>query len=124
MNRIRDLVHRWRARWELDGLPPGELDRMLADVGISQAELAAVSDGGAHVERLLPAMLEMNGLEPEELRRELGLLYRDLQRVCSNCQDVRRCSRLMADGAPLAELTEICPNAETMADLAHPRPAD
>ncbi len=124
MNVIRDLIHRWRARWELDGLAPDELDRMLAEVGISQAELAAMPDGGEHVERLLPAMLAMNGLEPEELRRELGLLYRDLQRVCSTCHDVRRCGRLLAEGAPLAELTEICPNAGTMASLTRDRSSE
>jgi len=118
MNRIRDLIHRWRSRWELDGLPSEELDRMLAEVGITQAELAASSDGGEHVARLLPAMLEMNGLDSEEIRRELGLLYRDLQRVCGACHDVRRCAKLMDDGAPLDQLTEICPNAGTMASIA------
>lgn len=121
MNRIRDLIHRWRARWELDGLPPGELDRMLAEVGLTPAELDALPDGGEHVARLLPAMLELNGLDSQELSRRLGLLYRDLQRVCSTCTDVGRCSKLMDEGAPLHQLTEICPNAEAMASLARDR---
>lgn len=122
MKSLLDVIRRWRARWELDHMVPEELDRMLSEVGLTTADLAA-SDGGAHVERLLPAMLTLEGLEAEEVRRELGLLFRDLQRVCGACRDVGRCNHLMAEGAPVESLREICPNAATMAALVAERPS-
>jgi hypothetical protein len=117
MTGIIEVIRRWRDRWELDRTVPEELDRMLHEVGLTHHDLAAAADGGEHVARLLPAMLALNGLEAEEVRRELGLLFRDLERVCNGCREVKRCSHLMEEGAPVGQLTEICPNAATMASL-------
>ncbi|WP_333825273.1 hypothetical protein [Pinisolibacter sp.] len=118
MTGILDVIRRWRDRWELDRTVPEELDRMLSEVGMTHHDLAAAADGGEHVARLLPAMLALNGIEAEEVRRELGLLFRDLERVCNNCREVKRCRHLMDEGAPVDQLAEICPNAATMASLA------
>lgn len=118
MTGIIDVIRRWRDRWELERTVPEELDRMLHEAGMTHHDLAAAADGGDHVGRLLPAMLKLNGIEAEEVRRELGLLFRDLQRVCNGCHEVKRCSHLMEEGAPVDRLAEICPNAATMASLA------
>lgn len=118
MTGILDVIRRWRDRWDLDRTVPEELDRMLSEVGMTHHDLVAAADGGEHVARLLPAMLALNGIEAEEVRRELGLLFRDLERVCNNCHEVKRCRHLMDEGAPVEQLAEICPNAATMASLA------
>ncbi len=117
MTGIIEIIRRWRERWELDRTVPEELDRMLSEVGLTPHDLTAAADGGEHVGRLLPAMLALNGLEADEVRRELGLLFHDLQRVCNGCTEVKRCSHLMEEGAPVERLAEICPNAATMASL-------
>ena len=117
MTGIIDVIRRWRDRWELDHTVPEELDRMLHEVGLTHHDLAAAADGGEHVARLLPAMLALNGIEADAVRHELGMLFRDLERVCNNCREVRRCSHLMEENAPVERLAEICPNAATMASL-------
>ena len=124
MKSIIDVIRRWRERWELEHVVPEELDRMLEECGLTLTDLATCVDGGEHVDRLLPAMLELHGLHADEIRRELGHLFQDLQRVCGGCQEAHQCKHLFAEGASLDSLTAICPNAATMAGLEPELPED
>jgi hypothetical protein len=117
-----EMIAAWRERQalrsELAGLPPGELDRVLADALLSRSDLATLLGTDGHVERLLPQVMERFGIDPDGLGREGALVMHDLQRVCGACGDVRHCRHLLAEGGSAERFAAFCPNAETLRDLA------
>lgn len=108
---------RWARMAELQMLPPGELERVASDFGVSSTELlsAASRPDGDH--QLLDLRLAALGLEPSQIEKLSPLLLRDLRRTCASCPEQQQCKDDMAL-SPLAPGWEsYCPNSGTLRTL-------
>ena len=122
LGRTLDWWHETRERWaqlaELRDLPPAELERVAADVGVSAAELMELSTRPEGTQGLLERRLAALHLDPEEIRKLSPMLLRDLQRTCGGCTERQRCRDDMAV-SPLAPGWEsYCPNSGTLRTLS------
>jgi hypothetical protein len=120
--RGRQTLNRWRAAEELAACPAGELRRIAAEVGVSGADLRQLCRNPVGPSDLLPQRLNLLGLDANYLQQEMPLLFRDLARVCANCQASRRCGRDLAHGDVETGMDTYCLNAATLDALALNRP--
>jgi hypothetical protein len=85
----------------------GELDLILADAGLTRAQVDVLIAGSPDARRQLMAMLERLGIAakaiPAATMREMGW-------TCTTCTDKRRCREWLADGKE-GEFRAFCPNA-------------
>lgn len=111
-----DAAIRRELREELAGLGNGDLDRVLADIGINRDELEIVIANAPRSRMLLQSMLRRLDLD-----KRVGLmapeLVRSIERRCATCVKQHECSEWMAAGAPGAAYRSFCPNAETFDNL-------
>ena len=119
---IADGFQRWRTRGrlkrELSRFSEQELDRILADAGLSRSDLDTMLDGGADNHTLMSAMMAHFGAPTgDEVFRYWGAL-RDAERVCTHCSSVKRCRRWLDWGAKNDAPRVFCPNAELFDEMA------
>jgi hypothetical protein len=100
----------------LDNLSDFERERLLRDVGLAEADLRGLFAGRKGAEVLLPQRLQHAGLDPEAIRAEHGGVMRDLERVCSVCQEQKRCTKDLAAHDD-ARVESYCPNTLTIDSL-------
>jgi hypothetical protein len=97
--------------------PPGPLhwDRQCArDLGLSPAELHALAAKGSNAAKELPCLLDALRINIQALTEKEPLVPRDLQRVCSLCDQKRACDRDIAAGTLATNHTRYCANADTV----------
>jgi uncharacterized protein YjiS (DUF1127 family) len=111
---LDDVAMRRELREELAGLGP-DLDRVLADIGISRGEMEALIENASRSRRLLQAMVRrldlggrMAGASPE--------LLRGVERRCATCASQKECSAWIVHGRD-GGYQRFCPNAETFGAL-------
>ena len=122
---VRDgLVGWWRRRRqraaslaELAFLS-GEAERIASDAGVSVGDLRVLAgkwpDAADPVERRMAAL----GIDATQVEETQPAVMRDLQRVCSMCDEKRMCTHdLNRDPADPA-WRDYCPNAETLGTLS------
>jgi hypothetical protein len=116
LNDIGGAIGRWtrgmraraQLRRELTALEEnGELDAVLADAGLTRAQVGTLIDANPESAELLMAMLERLRIAsttiPLATMREMGW-------TCATCTDKRRCREWLAKGEE-TEFRAFCPNA-------------
>ena len=84
------------------------------DLRISPDELDRLVQAGPHSADEMPKMLKALGIDVADLARVEPLLVRDMQRVCSLCQDKAHCHGELAEGTAAQHYRDYCPNAPTI----------
>jgi len=116
-DRIGEWWKRWRDRRavlaSLDRCGRGEVERMAWDLGIGGNDLRVLAGKWPDGATLLERRIEAQGLVQTEIERIEPQVMRDLQRVCSICDNKRACEHdLDRDpGSPVWK--DYCPNADT-----------
>lgn len=118
LHTLADWLRRRRERDELDALDADQRDRVAQDLGVSASELDYLVRE-SHDPVQLPQMLKALGIDESALRRAAPALLRDMQRVCSLCAVSGECRYEIAEGTAALTYPEFCPNADTLAGLAH-----
>jgi uncharacterized protein YjiS (DUF1127 family) len=113
----RDWRETRRQRGELAALTPDEMVGIAADCGVSPADLVDAVKSGRHGADELAQLAEALGLDFEHLK-EAGY-FNDMQRLCSECAEKKRCRRALAKGVASLTYETFCPNADTLAYLEH-----
>lgn len=104
-------------------LPPGEIEAIARDVGMSTGELHELIDRGPEAARLLYERLARLGIEPADIER-LGLgMIRDLERTCSGCGAKGVCEHDMAERPGDDRWKQYCGNSETIDEILATKPA-
>jgi hypothetical protein len=116
------IRERARRSQELANLSRADLDYMASDLGISQADLMDVLPRAADNSFLMDRMMEARGLDPDQVRRSLGALVRDMELVCTRCHASGVCRRDLLNGVADAHCHEYCGNAETMDEILESQP--
>lgn len=113
-NATRD---RWARMAELRDLPPGELDRVACDLGVSSSDLLEVSSHPEGTQGLLERRLAALDLHPDEIAQLSPMLMRDLQRTCTMCEERNRCIDDMKLSPVAPGWESYCPNSGTLRTL-------
>jgi len=111
---------RLQMRHELDGLTGSELESMARDLGVTQADLKDVLPRAADNSLLMDGMMRARGLDPDQVRRKVAALVRDMELTCTRCGAATRCRADLATGRAAEHCHEYCGNAETFDDLQPP----
>ena len=116
------FISRWWRNWranrasvnELEACGADEVAHLARDVGIGASELRVIAAKWPDDAGLLSRRIAELGLDKGEITRVEPQVMRDLQRVCTQCADRRRCANdLDGDGKDPA-WREYCPNAPTL----------
>lgn len=99
---------------EFDRCSPDEIELMAHDAGVSVSELRQLAERSADSASGLPRMMTALGVDGDEVRTREPQVMRDLERLCSGCQDKGRCERDLANGSAPAHYHEYCPNNFTL----------
>jgi hypothetical protein len=107
------LKHR-RDLSEIRRMNRTDFDLIARDLRISSDDLDRLVRVGPHGADELPKMLASLGIDQANLARTEPLLVRDMQRVCSLCRDKAHCHADLADGTSAGHYRDYCPNASTI----------
>lgn len=116
--RALDWIKAYNARQqELGRLSGDDIAIMATDLGMSAADLCDVLPRGTDNTFLMDRMLLARGLDPEEIRRTLTPMLRDLELACTRCAATGRCRRELQAGTAAEHSHDFCANADTIDDL-------
>lgn len=102
---------------ELRGLDPACADQLARDVGVSPYDLHRLSELGPEAADLIYQRLALENLDAQEVERQYPKVMKDLQRVCSVCDDKKRCQHDFENHVAGDDWKSYCPNASTITDL-------
>lgn len=121
---VQDLIDSF-ASWlkhrreinEMRQLDRADFDRIASDLRIAPDDLEELVRHGRHAADELPKMLQQLGISAEGLGRAQPLLLRDMERVCSLCNQKRQCDRDLTEGTAAENYHGYCGNASTLKSL-------
>jgi len=113
------LKHR-RELSEIRQMDRTDFDRIAGDLRISTGDLDRLVHQGPHAADELPQLLKALGIDKERLAQTEPMLLRDMERVCSLCDQKRQCDRDLAAGTSAEHFEEYCLNAPTIEGLGQP----
>jgi hypothetical protein len=118
LNSIADWVTRYREILgrtnDLGQCSRDQVMQIAKDLGVSAIELREIVSKGPHAGDLVQKMLIALDVDPQALAKNNPLIMRDLQRLCINCDDKKRCANELAMGTAVEHFHEFCPNAMTL----------
>jgi Family of unknown function (DUF6455) len=91
-----------------------EVMQIAKDLGVSANELRELVAKGPHAADLVQKMLVALNVDPKAIANSNPLVMRDLQRLCINCNDKKRCASELNKGTAAEHFHEFCPNALTL----------
>jgi hypothetical protein len=118
LGRLLDWLQvRLQAQHEPDGLTASDLELMACDLGVTQADLRDVLPRAEDNSLLMGGMMRARDLNPDQVRRQVAALVRDMELTCTRCSAARQCRRDLAAGTAAEHCHEYCGSAETFDDL-------
>ena len=118
INSIADWVTRYRDAVghtnEFGQCSPDEVRQIAKDLGVPPGELRDIASKGPHAADLVQKMLVALRVDPKALEKSDPVTMRDLQRLCIQCSDKKRCQSELAKGTAADHYHEFCPNALTL----------
>ena len=118
---VIDMFARWlkhrRDIVELCNCGSEEYARIAHDLNVSTGELDELVRRGADAADALPKMMAALHIDSQKIVQVEPMVMRDLQRVCSLCEQKRRCDYEFAAGTATEHYADFCPNASTLKTL-------
>jgi hypothetical protein len=113
---IADWITRYRNSRATDSVlsqcNADEVAKMARDLGVSNAELLALSTKSPESSALLEKLLVALGVEARA-HAQVPVLH-DLQRLCVSCGEKQRCAHELDIGSAAEHFRQYCPNAYTL----------
>ena len=106
---------------ELDACSGAEVERMARDTGIGAGDLRVLAGKWPDSAHLVDRRMAAIGLDAVEIDDTEPATMRDLQRVCSLCDNKRVCEHDLDRSPANAAWRDYCPNPGTLAALS-PQP--
>lgn len=115
---IAQWISRYREarglRDDLMNCSAAEVESMARELKITADELVTLSRKGPNAADLLQKLLVALGVDANGLAHDDPLVMRDLQRLCTTCNDKCRCELDIANGLIADNFRDYCPNAFTL----------
>jgi hypothetical protein len=102
---------------DIQSLAAWELESIVRELNLSQAELDALAIAPASALEALSRRLSHAGLSEDALAATHGDVLRDLRQTCSRCKSRARCARDLRHERR-ATPAKYCPNEQTLRALA------
>ena len=117
-----ELISDWWQSWtgfnpalsDLSCCAQDEVNRIARDIGVSAAELRELATLGPDAADQLLKRMEALKLDPNDVARAEPPTFHDLQRICSLCDNHKRCEQDFASNAAAPAWEDYCPNAVTL----------
>jgi hypothetical protein len=87
------------------------------DLNISTGDLNELVRRGSHATDELPKMMAALDIDRSKVAKVEPMVMRDLERVCSLCEQKRRCAHEFTAGTTVEHYADFCPNASTLETL-------
>lgn len=121
-----EILSQWWRAWtgynpiysDLSCCAQEEVDRIAHDIGVSASELRKLASLGPAAADQLLLRMEGLGLDPDVVARAEPSTFHDLQRICSLCENHKRCDQEFTDRSAGIAWQDYCPNAPTLKVLA------
>jgi len=110
----RNWKRRYAATRELDACGEGEVAHLAHDLGVSACELRTLAGRWPDSADLLRRRMDALGIDAAQVGRREPEVMRDLQRVCGQCADERRCEHDLRHDAGDHSWRTYCPNVGTL----------
>ena len=120
IDRFGDWLNHRRELNEIRQMDRSDFDRIAGELRVSRDDLERLVRQGPHAADELPKMLAALGIDQADLARTEPLLLRDMERVCALCRHKRQCNRDLAAGTSAEHYEEYCLNASTIDGLGQP----
>src|SRR5215471_10425234 len=121
LGRVGEWLKGWWERSimlaELDACSGAEVERMARDTGVGVGDLRVLAGKWPDSADLVNRRLAAIGLDTVDVEEAHPATMRDLQRVCSLCDNKRVCEHDLDRSPANASWREYCPNAGTLAAL-------
>ncbi len=114
----------WRLKHHLSRLSDREVDLALADAGLSRGDLSTVLRAGNARHGLMTRTMAHFGVDPKAAALRYWRAFRDAERVCAHCTNVKRCRRWHDWGVSNDAPRMFCPNARLFDEMARNRRRD
>lgn len=119
------VVQQWWQAWTSNGpalanpccSAESEVERIAIDIGMSAAELRRLASLGPEAADLLVRRMAALDLERKEAAQTQPQIFRDLQRVCTLCENHRQCARDLLRDSSDSAWEDYCPNVATLKAL-------
>jgi hypothetical protein len=115
LRHVEDWISAFQKSAELDRIDARELTRLADDACVPPGELRRLYEMPADSAELLDRRLEASYLT--EAAHKNPMVYRDLQRVCSQCQCKGWCEDDLDRNATNPAWKAYCPNVATLESL-------
>jgi uncharacterized protein YjiS (DUF1127 family) len=113
-----DWWRNWRSQrnalGELNGCGEDEAAHIARDVGVAPAELRILAAKWPDASDLLSRRIDDIGLKEQQIEATEPQALRDLQRVCTQCEDRARCKRDLDRRKTGGAWRDYCPNIATL----------
>jgi len=121
VDKVIDAFGNWHRRRrdirEMRGLDSSEFAKVARELNVTTTDLDTLVHQGPHAADELLHLLTLLGVDKEVLAKTQPLVLRDLTRVCTSCQQKRKCDRDLSTGASEQHYTEYCLNAPAIEEL-------
>jgi hypothetical protein len=121
LGRVGEWLKSWWERStalaELEACSGPEMERVARDAGIGVSDLRVLAGKWPSSADLVERRMAVLGLDAVEVEAEQPAVMRDLQRVCSLCDNKRVCEHDLDRSPANAAWREYCPNTGTLAVL-------
>ena len=115
---IADWINKYRSltalRDEFRNCSADDVMQIAKDLSVPVNELRSIAAKGPGAAALLEKMLLALCVDPQALANFQPATMRDLQRLCVNCSQKKRCQQELADGTAAEHFHSYCPNAFTL----------
>jgi hypothetical protein len=108
------LVRRYKATQELRNIGENEVSSIARDLGVSQMELRSLVAHDVGFPKLLKRMLSALWIDGRIMQEANPILLRDMQKVCTFCQNTRRCRKELETGSAGENFHDYCPNSPNL----------
>lgn len=123
---LTEIISGWWQKWtgfnpaysDLSCCAQDEVDRIAKDVGVSAAELRELAKLGPDSADLLLRRMAALKLDQKGLSQTEPGTFQDLQRICSMCENHKRCGQDIARDSTASAWEDYCPNAATLKALS------
>jgi len=121
LRRLAEPLAQWHAenrlKMDLARIGPSELDRVLADAGLTRRDLPSGLGDRRGSRTLMARMLSRFGIRPDRIAVRYQGALRDAERACARCDTTARCRRWLNRGAAKDTPRRFCPNAELFDEM-------
>ncbi len=123
--RLGDWWKKWREHAAtlagLRAFGDGELSRVAHDIGVDTADLKVLAGKWPNAADLVMRRAAALGLDTAAIERSQPQVMRDLERVCSLCDNKRACEHDLSRGPAKTDWRDYCPNAGTLTAMCAER---